>query len=59
MPINEKGRMETSQAVVNATTAISSDGTAVFKVSSITSGGTLTLDGDASNNRVSAFQTDA
>lgn len=57
-PYNQENQPLTPQAILAGAADVSA-GSGVFRVSSITAGGTLSLAGDAASNRVSAFQTDA
>ena len=57
-PYNQENQPLSEQGVLVGVAGVSA-GQGVLKVSSITAGGTLSFDGDAANNRVSAFQPDA
>jgi hypothetical protein len=57
-PYDDQGRLNTEQAILGGVAGVSG-GSGVLRTSSINAGGTISLGGDASDNRVSAFQTDA
>lgn len=57
-PYNDQDQILTQQAILAGVAGVSG-GQGVLRVSSLTSGGSVTLDGDAANNRVSAIQEGA
>ena len=57
-PYNDQDQILTQQAILAGVAGVSG-GQGVFRVSSLTAGGSITLDGDAANNRVSAIQEGA
>ncbi len=54
-PYNDQDQILTQQAILAGVAGVSG-GQGVLRVSSLTAGGSITLDGDATNNRVSAIQ---
>lgn len=57
-PYNQEGQLPTVQGILGGV-ASAVGGIPVLQVSTVNSGGTVSLNGDASNNRVSAFSQDA
>ena len=58
-PYNDQGQPNTHQAILAGVADISANGNGFLRVSTMNAGGTVTFNGDASNNRVSSFQGDA